>query len=259
MSQPPQTQSLSKDQVLDELAFLVTVEHALIVEYLTVCCALGHDLATADNGPVNDASRAAAARANALAAEAMLHVAALVRALSGVRPTADLGRAREITDASGTAISLDPPGGDLTHMLEREPAIAAAVDARYARLIPAMAVSGPGEDAFSDDLRAAAQAGTNHADQLSELLDDLAGQSIADLLRATSRSGGKDTDKVLVRMSDRTYALLLGALDNFYGGFGGDSNGTFRLMALNAMDVLNDVLRTLVHAKLLPPFQRPQP
>src|ERR1700760_579100 len=85
MPQQPETQSLSKDQVLDELAFLVTVEHALIVEYLTVCCALGHDLATADNGPVNDASRTAAARANALAAEAMLHVAALVRALSGVR------------------------------------------------------------------------------------------------------------------------------------------------------------------------------
>ena len=259
MPQPPHTQSLSKNQVLDELASLVTVEHALIVEYLTVCCALGHDLATTDNGPVNDASREAARRANALAAEAMLHVAALVRALSSVRPAGGLGRAREITDATGTTISLDPPGGDLTHLLERQQAIAAAVDARYARLIPAMAVSAAGEDAFSDDLRAAAHAGTNHADQLTELLDDLAGQSVADLLRATERFGSKDTDKVLLRMCDRTYGLVLGALDNFYGGLADDSAGTFRLLALNGMDVMNDVLRTLVHAKLLPRFPLPPP
>lgn len=35
---------LSREQVLDELDFLATVEHALIVEYLSVYCALGYDL-----------------------------------------------------------------------------------------------------------------------------------------------------------------------------------------------------------------------
>jgi hypothetical protein len=40
---------LSREQVLDELEFLATVEHALIVECLSVHCALGHDL-PADQG-----------------------------------------------------------------------------------------------------------------------------------------------------------------------------------------------------------------
>jgi hypothetical protein len=40
---------LTREQVLDELDFLATVEHALIVEFLSVQCALGHDL-PADQG-----------------------------------------------------------------------------------------------------------------------------------------------------------------------------------------------------------------
>ena len=46
MSQPPQNLPVSRDQVLDEVEFLLTVEHALIVEYLSVRCALGYDLDT---------------------------------------------------------------------------------------------------------------------------------------------------------------------------------------------------------------------
>ena len=65
MSQLPQNLPLSRDQVLDEVEFLLTVEHALIVEYLSVRCALGNDLDTAHGGPVTEASREAAAEANA--------------------------------------------------------------------------------------------------------------------------------------------------------------------------------------------------
>jgi hypothetical protein len=61
MSQLPQNLPLSRDQVLDEVEFLLTVEHALIVEYLSVRCALGYDLDTAHGGPVTEASREAAA------------------------------------------------------------------------------------------------------------------------------------------------------------------------------------------------------
>jgi hypothetical protein len=38
------TGPLSHERVLDELEFLAKVEHALVVECLSVCCALGHDL-----------------------------------------------------------------------------------------------------------------------------------------------------------------------------------------------------------------------
>lgn len=154
MSQLPQNLPLSRDQVLDEVDFLLTVEHALIMEYLSVRCALGYDLDTAHGGPVTEASREAAAEANSQADLLMLKVGRVARALYGVRTVTALGRAGEIADATGAVISLEPPTREqLEHLLEREEAIAAAVDARYARLVPAMNADGPGGAAFPATLR----------------------------------------------------------------------------------------------------------
>jgi hypothetical protein len=58
---------LTAEQVLDELEFLATVEHALIVEYLSVCCALGHDLAADEGGATTKQGRDAAGATSALA------------------------------------------------------------------------------------------------------------------------------------------------------------------------------------------------
>ena len=258
MSRTSESQPLSSDEVLDELAFLVTVEHALIVEYLSVSCALGYDLATADGGPATQPGRDAAKAARDLADLQMVRVGGLVRPLSRLRPMAELRRARGIKDPSGTELPLDPPTREqLEHLPEREESIAAAVDARYARLIPTVtAASGPEGDAF---LRAAVQEGTLHATSVSGLLDLLADQPIADLLRATRRSGSTTSENLLLGISNRTYALLLGALGNFYGDLDSDAAGTFRLTALSTMEMMNDVNRALVHEGLLPPFQMPRP
>lgn len=109
MSQLPQNLPVSRDQVLDEVEFLLTVEHALIVEYLSVRCALGYDLDTAHGGPVNGASREAAAEADSQADLLMLKVGRVVRALYGVRTVTALGRAGQIADTTGAVISLEPP------------------------------------------------------------------------------------------------------------------------------------------------------
>jgi len=39
--------AVRREQVLDELELLATVEHALCIEYLTIHAALGHDLGQA--------------------------------------------------------------------------------------------------------------------------------------------------------------------------------------------------------------------
>jgi hypothetical protein len=62
---------------------------------------------------------------------------------------------------------------------------------------------------------------------------------------------------VLLQISDGTYVQLLNALDNFYADRNSDLAGTFRMMALAEMDVMDDVNRALVHAGLLPPFKMP--
>ena len=74
---------------------------------------------------------------------------------------------------------------------------------------------------------------------------------------ATRRSASTNPERVLLQISDGTYALLLTALWNFYGDRNSDLAGTFRMMALAEMDVMNDVNRAVVHAGLLPPFKMP--
>ncbi len=41
---------LTREEVLEELRFLTTVEHAVIVEDLSLYCALGHDLSAEEGG-----------------------------------------------------------------------------------------------------------------------------------------------------------------------------------------------------------------
>jgi hypothetical protein len=258
MSQPPDNQPWSRDQILDEIEFLLSLEHALIVEYLSVCCALGYDLDPAHGGPVNETSRQAAAEANNQADLLMLKIRGVVDDLSALRTVTALGRAREITDAAGAAIPLEPPSREqLEHLLEREEAIAAAVDARYARLVSAMYAAEAAGEVFPAGLRTQMEGGTHHVDGLSGLRDFLAGQPIADLLRATRRDAGTDAEKALLQSSDRAYAQILDALGNFYRDLNGELSGDFRVGALVAMDDLKNVNHSLVRAGLLPPFQLP--
>ena len=92
MSHQSENQPLSRDQVVHELEFLLTVEHALIVEYLSVRCAMGYDLDPRDGGPATESGRAAAKASKDLADAQMLRVGQLVRALSGFAPTGGFGR-----------------------------------------------------------------------------------------------------------------------------------------------------------------------
>ena len=58
---------LTREQILGELDVLATVEHALIVEYLSVQCALGHDLPAEQGGATTDSLRNLATDVGSLA------------------------------------------------------------------------------------------------------------------------------------------------------------------------------------------------
>ncbi|HEY6745073.1 MAG TPA: hypothetical protein VI357_05075 [Mycobacteriales bacterium] len=240
---------------LDELQFLLTVEHALIVEYLSICCALGHDLRTQDGGPSTQSARDAANAANNLAAGQMLRVASLARALHRAGRFVAFGRARSISDAAtGTDISLDPPSREqLEQMLDREESIAAAIDARYAQVESWLGVAG----GISDELLEAVRDGTTHRRAVPILRDHLGAEPVGPLLRATRRFGATEPEQVLARISNRAYGDVVTALAAFYGDLDGASSGDFRLAALGFMDQVNDANRALVHAGLLPQFRLP--
>src|SRR5215207_2209120 len=171
---------LSREQVLDELEFLATVEHALIVEYLSVCCALGHDLAAEEGGATTPQGRLAAGAASGLAQGQMFHLKGVNRALVAAGRPAQLGRAALISSDSVAEIALGPPSpAQLEHFLEREEAIAEAVDERYARLRPAVT----SDPVFEGDLLAELRPvivddGSAHAAAVVTLRDSLGGLAL---------------------------------------------------------------------------------
>jgi hypothetical protein len=246
---------LSREQVLDELGFLATVEHALVVEYLSVCCALGHDLEPVEGGATTPQGHEAAGTASALAQGEMFHLKGVNSGLVDAGGSAQLQRAASISSDSVGEIALGPPSAaQLERLLEREEAIASAVDERYARLRPAVTSSPVFEGDLLDELRTIiVEDGPTHATALAPLRNSLRGLAPADFLRATRREAADAFEQRLLDVSDRSYSLVLTALqeqfaqDPFVGG-------AFRGLAVSAMEGLDELNRVLVQRGLLPPF-----
>ncbi len=246
---------LSSEQVLSELEFLATVEHALIVECLSVHCALGHDLAAASGGPTTEQGSAAAALASGLAQGEMFHLKGVTNALIAAGRSAPLPRrAGSISSASVTEIPLAPPTlAQLQQLLTREEGIARAVDERYARLVPAVASDTVFHGDLLDELRSVIADGQSHVNAFAGFRQSLGDVPPADVLRATRRGAADDFEQRLLDASDRAYALTVQILGL---EFTPEANDVvpFRPLAIQAMTGLDDITCVLVQRALLPPF-----
>jgi hypothetical protein len=213
---------LTRDEVLDELDFLASVEHALVVEYLSVCCALGHDLQQQDGGATTRQGRAVAGAAAALAIGEMFHLKGVNRGLVGAGRSPQLGRAASIASDSVAEIALGPPSrAELVRLLDRLGAIASAVDERYARLRPAVTSDALFDGDLLGQLRSViAEDGPTHVKTFATLRD-----SVGDL-RPEERFAQQDMFVA----------------------------GSFRGLAVSAMEGLDEINRALVQRGLLPPF-----
>jgi hypothetical protein len=247
---------LSREQVLDELDFLATVEHALVVEYLSVSCALGHDLQVDEGGPTTQQGRDAAAAASLLALSEMSHLKRVNGALVSAGRSVQVERASAISSSSVAEVALGPPSHEqLKRLLEREDAIAAALDERYARLEPAVTSAPVFEGELLDELRSViVDDGPEHAGALANLRDSLHGVAPAEFLRATRRTPSDPFEERLLDVSDRCYRLVVDAVREFFAA-DFSAAGTFRSFALSAMDALDQSNRLLVQRGLLPPLR----
>jgi len=246
---------LDRAQVLDELELLATVEHALIVEYLSVHCALGHDLEAEEGGATTEQGRQAADAAASLAQREMFRLKDVNRALLAADRSAQLGRATSVAAGSSAPIPLDPPGrAQLEQLRQREDDLAAAVDARYRRLRPSV-TSAP---VFDGDLLATIQAvvddGTTHADGVASLRDALGDVPPAFFLRAIRREAHDGFEQRLLDVSDRGYQSIVTALGESYAQQDFFAGGAFTRVAVSGMMSLDEVHRLLVQRGLLPPF-----
>jgi hypothetical protein len=246
--------TLDRERVLDELEVLATVEHALIVEYLSVCCALGHDLPADEGGPTTQQGTDAVNAAASLAQSEMIHFRDISRALVASKRSARLDRAERITTASGQVLQVPPDETSLQHLLEREETLAKAVDDKYAQLAPAVT----SDPVFEGDLldewrRVIVENGPSHVDALADLRTALHGLAPAQFLKATRRETDDAFEQHLLAANDRIYGLVVRAVGR---RFDPDStvSGAFQDMAQSAMMALDDMNRLLVRKHLLPPF-----
>src|SRR5262249_10713028 len=105
--QGPADGPLTREQVLDELEFLARVEHALVIECLSVCYALGYDLGPDEGGPTTEPGSEAAGAAMSLAQQTeMFHLDDLNTALVHANRLAQLDRAVSIPGGPGSDIPL---------------------------------------------------------------------------------------------------------------------------------------------------------
>ena len=242
---------LSREQVLDELEFLATVEHALVVECLSVCCALGHDLDAGEGGATTKQGRDAAGAAFALAQGEMFHLKGVNLGLADAGRATQLGRAASISSGSVAETALGPPGqAQLERLLEREAAIASAVDERYTQLRAAVTSEPVFEGDLLSELRSViADHGPTHAAAFATLRDSLGDLPPAEFLRAVRREGADAFEGRLLAISDRSYGLVLAALQEQFAQL-----APFSALAVSAMEGLDEINRVLVQRGLLPPF-----
>jgi hypothetical protein len=247
--------ALTREQVLDELEFLAQVEHALVVECLSVCYALGYDLGADEGGPTTKQGGDAAGAAFSLARNTeMFHLGDLNTALIHANRPPQLDRAASIPSGPGPDIPLGPPDlAQLQQLVAREQAIATAVDARYALLAPAV-TSIP---VFDGDLLNELQPiivdhGTGHAAAFAAITDPLAGLAPGDYLRATRRKAADAFEERLLEASDRGYRLIVDALRDQFAAAAG-----FSSLAVSAMWLMNDINRLMAQRGLLPAFTSP--
>jgi hypothetical protein len=255
MANPP----LTREQVLEELRFLTTVEHAVIVENLSLHCALGHDLPAEDGGATTQQGSAARDQGFALAQVAMFRYKALQLALVEAGGDPESGRATSVSSDSVPETPLVPPdAAQLERFLARAQAIATAVEERYAKLLPAVTSDPVFEDPLLEHVRAiVVEDAPTHTASLVDLRTLLPDGVPAGLLRATRRQASNAFEQRMLDASDRIYDLVLSTLREQFEHTDFFVARSFRSLAEREMTSLDDINRLLVQRGLLPAFTLP--
>jgi hypothetical protein len=245
---------MTADEILDELDDLASVEHSICVEYLSIHCALGHDLEPADDGAAAQHVAQAAQAASGAAFSEMRHVRVMNRALVSAGRAPQLGRASSIRRESGSEVALGPlTVTQLERLLERERAIASAVDERYARLRRELESPTPVfEGDLLSEMVSLLSPGPDHSGLPATLMEQLEGLAPSDYLRAIPREPGDEFEGRLLDLSDHCYRLVVGSLQIW---FDHDAEVfSARSQAVDTMNALNGLNRLVVERGLLPAF-----
>jgi hypothetical protein len=253
----PSLTALTADEILDELEKLASIEHSICVEYLSIHCALGHDLEPADDGVTAQHVAQAAQAASVAAFSEMRHVRVVNRALVHGKRAPQLGRASSIPRESGSEVALGPLTlEELERLLERERGIASAVDDLYARLRRAVESPPPVfEGELMSEVISVLSPGPDHSGLPSALTDELDGVPPSQYIRAIPREPRDEFEQRLLDLSDQCYRLVVGSLRIWFEH--DEEVFTARSQAVDTMNALNMSNSLVVEHGLLPAFPPP--
>src|SRR4051794_29556407 len=155
---------MTRDEVLEEVGTLATLEHFFIVECLSVQCALGHDLDAGEGGASDPRGREAADGLAIYAQNTLMHrFGRLNNALVEASSDARLDRAEKVSSASHPEIPLEPPSdAELQRLVQREHEIAIRIDERYTTLAASVGSVTDLPPPFRDLLPGLVEGGSDH-------------------------------------------------------------------------------------------------
>jgi hypothetical protein len=250
------------DRVLDELTELAAVEHAVIAEYLQIAYVLGHGLPDPAPGPAGPAIADAAQKILSMAQFVeMKHLKLVNEFLVASGRPAQLGQAVGIDHGLGSgAMTVFGPlrEDDLLVLVERETALAKAVDARYARLRPEVDPQDPGLG-LGPTLELALDRCGHHAEDMAEFTGMLAALNSADYLRVRRQTPSGALEQALHRAGQSHYGLILALLSASLNHPDDDLSSSLLSQAITAMDSMDLFNAQLVGRGLLPKLSSPNP
>jgi hypothetical protein len=259
----PAVEELSRDEVLAELEYLATVEHALCVEYLYAHYSLAVPMELPSGA--GDRTRrifTAAAEVFSVAVDEMRHLRWVNEALVLLGRPPNLGRATRIhrqLDRPFDLRPLTPEQLDWFIEVERpSQAIASGVDGMYVRLLTTIERRPelfPERDRLVQLIKLIIDEGVDHFRRFTAVKDQLAGLPPDEYLRPLG-APQDDLARGLQQLGEQNYGVLLGALSASFA-LGDRAGGRLLEQSRRAMFNLHEVNHLLAGRGVAPSFVLP--
>jgi hypothetical protein len=262
---PFDVDEMTREQVITELTYLATVEHALCVEYLFAHLSLDAPERLPDGPRDDEVARihAAAAEVFAIAVDEMRHLRWANEALNLLGAPPSLGRADRIGRSLDRPFALEPlTPQQLAWFIDVErpsQVVGTGVDGMYVRLhstITRRPDLFPESERLVHLLKLIIDEGDDHFHRFTAVQSHLAGLDPARYLRRLADEPDDDDGRRLLDLADQNYAALLGALHLTFG-FGDTAGGRLMEQSRRAMRNLHETNQLLAIRGVRPRFALP--
>ncbi|MEU4695078.1 ferritin-like domain-containing protein [Actinoplanes sp. NPDC023714] len=261
---PVDVPEMTRDEVIEELTYLATVEHALAVEYLFAHLSLDAPMRLPESP--DDRTRrihAAATEVFSIAVDEMRHLRWANEALTLLGAPPSLGRAERIGRSLDRPFALEPLTPEqLAWFIEVErpsQVIGTGVDGMYVRLhttVDRRPDLFPDRERIVHLLKLIIDEGDDHFHRFTAVQGHLAGLDPADYLREFVEKPADELAVQLQELADQNYTALLTALRLTFA-LGDAAGGLLIEQSRRAMFNLHETNHVLAARGILPRFALP--